>query len=214
MKVQFLETKALEAQIDQFLDIITQGALGMKQALSYYYEGSDKEFADRIHRVSDLENQADDIRKRTETTLYTFSLIPESRGDVLSILENMDNVIDRVKNVLQRFDVEQPEIPIAYLDDFLRLTESTVCAVDNVVGAARAYFRDVGSARDFVNKVDFYESEADRVGFSLKKQIFSSDLSLSQRIHLRHFVDQIESISDIAENVAERIAIAAIKRTL
>lgn len=214
MRLPFSETKAIESQIDQFLDILIKGVLTMREALQYYLEGNDEDFVDRIEKVRVLENQADDIRMNTETTLYTYALIPESRGDVLDILERMDNVIDRVKEVLQRFSVERPNISEEYQGTFHKLTESTVNAVDNVVGAARAYFREVDTVRDYINKVGHYESEADRHALQLKKQIFNSDMRLAEKMHLRYFIEQVESISDIAENVGDALAIAAIKRSL
>jgi hypothetical protein len=68
--------------------------------------------------------------------------------------------------------------------------------------------------RDCINKVDFYESEADRAGLRLKKQIFQSDMDLARKHHLRYFADALESLSDIAEEVSERLSIASIKRSL
>ena len=214
MLLPFGQTKALEAQVDEFLDIIIKGTLAMQQALVSYLDRDTEDFVNRIRTVSDLERQADDIRKHTETNLYTHSLIPESRGDVLGLLENMDNVIDTSKEVLQSFEVERPEIPEEYRRSFAELTDYTVKAVDNVVTAARCYFRDINQVRDYINKVDFYESEADKAGLKLKKQIFRSAMDLSQKLHLRYFAEQIESISDIAEAVSERLLIAAIKRTI
>jgi hypothetical protein len=214
MLIPFARASALENQVDEFLDTITQGVLGMQEALIHYFADDHEEFSDRLTKVRQLENKADEIRKHTETSLYTHSLIPESRGDVLALLENMDNVVDRAKEVLQRFDVERPEIPGEFVTGFLELTEKSVQTVDNCVAAARAYFRDVNMVRDFINKVDFYESEADRAGLKLKKKIFASDLDLGQKMHLRYFAEQVESISDLAEHVSERLAISAIKRSI
>lgn len=214
MQLPFAGTRAIESQVDEFLDIIVKGILTLQQAIADYLQDQREGFASRIAQVSDLEHQADDICKRTETVLYTHSLIPESRGDVLSLLENMDNIIDRAKEVLQRFRIERPSIAPELHDLFTKLTESTVHSVDEVVGAARAYFRDTSRVRDFINKVDFYEKEADRTGLSLRQQIFASDIHLSNKLHLRYFAEQIESISDIAKEVGEGLAIAALKRSL
>ena len=210
----FAKTKALESQVDGFLDTIVQGVLALKQAIKAYLEEREDEFAACIKKVSELERSADETRKQTETALYTNSLIPESRGDVLGLLENLDNVIDRAKAVVQSFEVQKPQIPGEYHPRFLDLTDLSIQAVDHVVQAARSYFRDVRAVPDHINKVDFYESEADRIGLALKKMIFDSELDLSHKMHLRYFAERIESISDIAEDVAERLNIAAIKRSI
>lgn len=214
MRLPFGQTKALENQTDEFLDAVIKGTLALRQALVAYLDGDNEEFASRIKKVSEFERRADDLRKDTETALYQHSLIPESRGDVLGLLETMDNLIDRAKEVLQSIDVQRPQIPEEYRKPFLELMENSILAVESVVAAARCYFREVHEVRDHINKVDFYEREADRSGLKLMKQIFSSDLELACKLHLRYFADQIESISDIAEHVGERIAIATIKRSI
>jgi hypothetical protein len=86
--------------------------------------------------------------------------------------------------------------------------------VENVVAASRCYFREVHRVRDFINKVDYYESEADHAGLKLKRMIFDSDMELAHKLHLRYYAEKLETLSDIAEAVGERLAIAAIKRTI
>ena len=68
--------------------------------------------------------------------------------------------------------------------------------------------------KDHINKVDFYEGEADRAALKLKKRIFRSELPLSRKQHLRYFAEAIEDLSDLAWDVAQLLAVAAIKRTV
>jgi predicted phosphate transport protein (TIGR00153 family) len=209
----FGKTKALEAQIDQFLDTITKGTLCMREAIASYLSGDDEDFKSRLEMIRDYEHLADDLRKSTETTLYTYSLIPESRADVMELLDNLDNVIDRAKHIVQEFHVQSPDVEVGYLDQFAALTSKSVHAVEHAVDAARCYFRDESRLRDCITKVEFYEKEADRAGLRLKKMIYESDLDLSRKHHLRYFADSLESLSDIAEEVVDRLLIASIKRS-
>jgi predicted phosphate transport protein (TIGR00153 family) len=212
MLSSFGKTKRLESQVDEFLDLITKGTLCMRAGIRSYLEGDDEEFQNRLEMVHDYERKADELRRRTEAMLYTHSLIPESRADVLRLLENLDDVIDCANHILQEFDVQQPDVEIGYFDLFVQVADKSVRAVEHVVQAARAFFRSESQLRDCINKVDFYESEADRVGLRLKKQIYQSDLPLARKHHLRYFADALESLSDIAEEVSEQLAIASIKR--
>jgi predicted phosphate transport protein (TIGR00153 family) len=213
MLSSFGKTKLLESQVDQFLDLITKGTLCMRAAIQSYLGGDDEDFQSRLVLVSDYERKADDLRRSTQAMIYTYSLIPESRADVLGLLENLDSVIDRAKQVVQEFDVQEPDVEIGYFDLYLQVTNKSVKAVEQAVDAARAFFRNESRMRDCINKVDFYESEADRAGFRLKKQIYQSDLDLARKHHLRYFADALESLSDIAQEVSERLTIASIKRS-
>ncbi len=214
MEIPFGKTRRLESQIDQFLDLITKGTLCMREGIRSYLSGDDEDFQNRLEMVRGYERKADELRKNTESMLYTYSLIPESRADILGLLENLDNVIDRAKHILQEFDVQEPDVEVGYLDLYVQVTEKSVKAVEQVVDATRAFFRNESRMRDCINKVDFYESEADRAGLRLKKQIFQSDMDLARKQHLRYFADALESLSDIAEEVSERLSIASIKRSL
>jgi len=209
----FGKTKALEAQVDQFLDLIIKGTLCMREAIISYLSADDEDFKTRLEMVRDYEHDADDLRKSTETALYTHSLIPESRADVMGLLEHLDNVIDRAKKIVQDFDVQRPDVEVGYLDQFTALTSKSVHAVEHAVDAARAFFRDESRMRDCIAKVEFYESEADRAGVRLKKIIYESDVDLARKHHLRYFADSLESLSDIAEEVADHLLIASIKRS-
>jgi uncharacterized protein Yka (UPF0111/DUF47 family) len=60
----------------------------------------------------------------------------------------------------------------------------------------------------------FYEHEADRRGDLIKRTVFKMPIDLSQKIHMRYFAYHIETISDEAEDVCDRLAIATIKRSL
>jgi predicted phosphate transport protein (TIGR00153 family) len=214
MLTPFGKTKRLESQVDQFLDLITRGTFCMREAIGSYLGGDDEDFQARLEMVGDYERKADELRKSTETMLYAYSLLPESRGDILGLLEDLDNVIDRAKQIVQEFDVQQPDIEIGLLDLYVELTNKSVKAVDQVVEATRAFFLNEARLRDCINKVGFYESEADRAGLRLKRQIFQSDMELARKHHLRYFADALESLSDIAEVVSERLTIANIKRSL
>jgi len=163
----FGRAKELESQVDQFLDLITKGTFCMREAIGSYLGGDDEDFQSRLEMVRDYERRADELKASTETMLYTHSLIPESRADVLELLEKLDDVIDRAKQIVQEFDVQQPDVEVGYFDLFVQLTDKSVRAVEQVVSAARAFFRNESQLRDFINKVDFYESEADRIGIEL-----------------------------------------------
>lgn len=210
----FKSTKQIEGEIDNFLDTVNEGALVFTEAVHCYLASDEALFMDKLKRIDDLEGRADQLRRHVETQLYRYSLIPEHRGDVLGLLENMDNVIDMMKENLFDFSVEKPKIPDEFDDSFVRLAEASRNAAEWVVVSARAFFRDPETVNDHLFKVYHYEREADQISLRLKEKIFSSSLDLASKIHLRYFVNNVERVSDMAEAVGERLAIYSIKRTV
>ena len=214
MKFLFKNVRALEAQIDDFLDAISEGMLVFKEGIKDYLNKKSDQFEIRIKQIGDYERKADRLRREIENELYSHSLIPEHRGDVLGLLENIDHVINAGKEVLNQFSVEEPDIPSDLHADFLQLTEKSICAAEAIVKAARSFFRDISSVKDSLHKVYFYETEADQVGDQVKRRIFSMDIDLSRKMHLRYFASHVERISDRAEEVADRLSIYTIKRNI
>ena len=211
----FRRTKVLEMEIDEFLDKLSQSALVFKHAISVYMaNGASDEFEDKLRHINDLESSADVLRRTIETQLYSQTLIPDSRGDVLGLLENLDSVLNQFEGALWGFSIETPDILEEYRADYQTLANLAVDSVESLVLASRAFFRNIEAVGDHMHKVLFFEKEADKVGTKLKRAIFGSDLPLSHKAHLRNFVEHIDNVADMAEDVADRLAIYTIKRTV
>lgn len=210
----FKSTKMIEVQIDEFLDAISQGVIVFKQAIKSYLESEQEKLEENINSIKNLENKADNLRRGVENHLYTHSLIPENRGDVLGLLENLDNVIDTAKNTVNNFSIESPDIPMELIKEFIELSEQAAMAAESIVLAARAFFRDVKAVKEHLHKVYFYEKEADKTARRLKQHVFKLPIDLSRKIHLTTFVQHVDFLADRAEAVADRLSIYAIKRNV
>lgn len=207
--------RTIERQIDEFLDAVQEGVMTFHEAIRSYLAGRSEEFVARLQALDALENKGDKLSREIEARLYSHSLIPEHRGDVLDLLEHTDDMIDTAKASLHQFDVEHPDVPGGYNEAFDRLAEVCRLAVESAVLAMRAFFRDFRQVNDHLVKVHHYEHEADLLSDSLKRAVFEDPaLDLARRIHLRYFALNIEKISDSAKEVADRLAIYAIKRSL
>lgn len=210
----FKSSRSVELKIDGFFDTVAEGCLVYRAGVCAYLTNDGPAFENAIVTIDKLEAQADRLSKEVESHLYSHSLIPEHRGDVLGLLENTDNIIDTAKSSLYQFSVEQPEVPDQFNDAFRKLAEAGCEGSEAVIVSARAFFNDVSSVKDNLFKVHHFEKEADKISDALKRSIFASDLDLAHKIHLRYFALNVEKISDRAEEVADRLAIYAIKRTI
>lgn len=211
----FVRTKAIENQINEFLDKISEAGLVFEMGMAAYMHcgvGEDCEM--KLEQVSELERRGDELRRDIETALYTELLIPDSRGDVLSLLEDLDYLLDVMKSTLLNISIERPDIPDDGEPDLKELVAMAVKAVESTVQASRAFFADISGVRDHIHKIGFFEREADKIALRLKKRIFDSDLPLDRKLHLRDLVDTVEKLPDEAENVGDKLSIYTIKRSL
>ena len=210
----FSKTKELEAQTDEFCDKVSEGALAFKLGFQRYLEGDTAGFQEKLHHVSSLESRGDELRREIQRRLYVETLIPESRGDVLELLEYTDEILNACDGALWQLEIEKPELSDELKNHFANLAESVVDAVEALVRALRAFFRGSESLTDDMHKVLFYESEADKTGHKLMGAVFSSDMDLSQKNQLRSIVLHIDNIADIAEDVSDKLAVFALKRAI
>jgi predicted phosphate transport protein (TIGR00153 family) len=209
----FHTTKEVETHFDSFLDTVSQGGMAFRSAVETYLDAAGNgDLKAKLDQLNDLEHKGDDLRRQVEHELYTLALIPDFRGDVLSLLEDLDSLLNVMEETMVSFEIERPAFPPELHADLRQLAENVSLAVESAVMASRAFLRDIQSVRDHLHKVMFYEKEADRASDKLKRAVFASSLPLAEKLHLRRFVDQIDHIADESEDVADWLAIYTIKR--
>jgi len=216
MQFRIIKRKmGIEKQIDDFLDQVSRSGLLFRNGVDDYLKGNSSAFEEKIEHIRKTEHSGDALRRSLEEQLYSRTLIPESRGDVLELLENMDALLDRFKGALFRFDIEQPSFDTDFHDDFRKLVDCVVEAVEAMVRSSRAFFKDINAVADHMHKVSYWETESDKVSTRLQRAIFGrKDLHLSQKIQLRDFVRHVDKIADRAEDVSDMLSIYVIKRSL
>ncbi len=210
----FGKSKELIGQIDIYLNLIQKSGLIFHEAIKEYVKGELDLFEQRVTQIKKAENEADSLRRDIKHKLYAHLLIPDSRGDVLALLETLDDVVDVAFKILQSISIETPEIPDSLKSDFNKMAEYSVLAVESLVSACNAYFTDLSTVNDHINRVFFYEHEVDEVEERIKRSVFKKDevRKFSKKVQLRYFAEKMALLSDVAENVCDRLSVFVIKR--
>lgn len=206
------KTITLETEIDAYLDLVIKGGLVFKQGIKCYLDGQMDAFDGFMAELRSIEENADDLRRNIEINLYARTLIPESRGDVLGLLESCDKALNITRDTLLEFSVEIPGIASSLHQDFLDIADSAIACLENTVAGIRSYFTNIGAVRDYVNKVQFYKKVTNKIAEKIKRTIFREEKDLAMKIHMRYFTFHIERIAEESEDVCDRLSIAAIKR--
>ena len=205
----------IEKQVDEFMDRVSEAGLLCMNGMESYLKGNMEAFAQAMTSIRETEHKGDALRRSIEQDLFTKTLIPESRGDVMELLEDMDALLDRFTGLIWQFEIERPDICPEFHDDFKELLHYSVESVEADVRSCRAFFKDIHAVNDHIHKVSFWEKESDKVSTRLQRAIFRrQDLHLSHKMHLRFFAKQVDRIADEAEDVADRLNIYVIKRML
>jgi len=216
MSILFKNTNSVILNIEEFFDTIDKGVLTFKEGVSNYINKNMAAFENNLKQIDKLESTADELLRKVENDLYVHSLLPQYRGDVLRLMDKTDDIIDTAKENLYQFDVEIPKIPEELNEEYIKLTEISVLAVEALIPAAKAFFTDPKAVKERLHRVFFYEKEADQLANAIKRRLFREmpELKLSEKMHLRYFALHIEHISDVANAVADILSVLAIKRTV
>ena len=206
-------TKNLIIKIDEFFDDIDLGLLVFREGIKAYLEKDMDSFKRHLQKVDALENNADKLQRAIENEMITHSILPQHRAEVCALIDELDEIIDALKSSLNEINIEMPVIPSTLNKNFISLTETSINAAEELIPAARAYFKAPYTVREKLLKVYYFESETDKLSLSTKKIIFQemNELDLAHKAHLRYIIHHIENISDLAQKAADLLSGMAIK---
>jgi hypothetical protein len=150
----FGETKKLEREIDEFVDILSEVGRVCKSIIPTYLNNSTNgKFDEMVEQVKLMESKADKITKLVDHTLYEETLIPDARSDVLRVLEHLDEVIGMYQGNCYHFSIQKPNFPKEFHEDLIDLTETVVNCVESLCLTVRSFFREIKSVRDNAHKM-------------------------------------------------------------
>lgn len=184
------------------------------KSMRAYLHADQADFEHCSAELKRIEKDADKLLITINHQLYTYMLYPNIQKDISKLLNTLDDVIDTTKQVIIQLSIEKPDIPEFLKRCFAELTEASGRAVYEAAAATGCFFLDAVLVEDHVNKVAFYENEADKMEkmIKLKSHSTGSIESLSHRSHLCYFAEKMALPSDKAHRVAKDLLIYTINR--
>ncbi|MBC8302948.1 MAG: DUF47 family protein [Pelagibacterales bacterium] len=206
------DQKELINSINLFLDNILEVNSLFENLMKEFFLKNYKKVEDLTLKISDLESACDKLRRTTERKIYQETLIPEQRGDVLGMLENLDKIPGQLQGNAHRINTEKPDIHKELHDDFNNLVQNNSTCVKLLISGSKQFFIDPKKTIEDCLLVSKHESTGDKISTKLKNAIFNNNnLDLSQKMHLRYFVEIIDEVANLAEDVADRLIISSVK---
>jgi predicted phosphate transport protein (TIGR00153 family) len=207
--------KKIEEQLTDYRHKVALCLDGFYQALRQYSESKDrKQLEENFVKVSRIESEADDIRREIEVMMYSKALFPESRGDIMGLLEAVDKVPNQAEAAVEMLLTHRIEIPEVFGSKILRLAEICHRCVETLLDGMGKLFTDFTNATAAIGQVDELESEADKLEAVLTELIFASQIDGYDKLLLRDLVANIAAVADRAENAGDRIRIIVAKRKI
>lgn len=212
----FRKNNVVTKMVEEYLDKAEQCLALLHESFAVYAaDGLGAAFDELVDRTHMAESCCDDLRRQIEASLYEKALIPESRGDILNLLESVDKIPNQAESVLFHVQMQLLHIPQRHLAKFQQLVHINREAFSRLAAAIRALFVDAEKVRGLVNEVDKTESASDHLEREMIRAFFEDkELDLQTRLLLKELVIETGKISNRCENTADRITIITIKRAV
>jgi uncharacterized protein len=205
--------RMVQKKIEEYFASVHECLITFRTAIDYWFEhGIDARVRTYFDRTHAQESKADDILMEIDVMLYEKTLLPESRRDILILLERADNIPDQAETALNRIEARQIVLPDFMRDETLELVRISVEAGEQVAEIARQTLGTNCNVLALVEEVDRLESVCDRIEQSLTRKLFRSSLDKADKIICGTLIEDIGDISDHCENVANFLKIFHIKR--
>jgi predicted phosphate transport protein (TIGR00153 family) len=209
----FRKQKQVESLIFRYLDDLRRVQENFMQAIHSRLDNCVTDqfdfLAEQTHK---FESMADDVREEIKTLMYGKALIPESRGDIMGLLETIDQIPSYFELILNIIKTQKLSIPVFLIPDIRELIQVSMESCDLVIQQVEDLFMRRERIRELVSVIDQKESQCDDIERRIITRIFDSDLDPFLKLQLKELVVFMGEISDQADRVSKRINIVSLKR--
>ena len=173
-------------------------------------------------RISDDENQADELKKQFRLNMPKSLFMPVSRGDLLGILAQQDNIANTAKDVCGIVLGREMDIPTSLQSDFIAYVKSAIetcekarTAIDELDELLETGFtgQEVKFVKKLIRDLDTQEQKVDKRERKLRHRLFKieGDIPPVHVMFLYNVIDNIGEIADTAERVGNQLELLLAK---
>lgn len=212
-KFFFKKEQQLESLISQYLENLSRTQEHFVKAMDTCLdEGLCGEFAFLIEQTHKFESKADEIRDEINYLMYSRALIPESREDIMSLIEQVE-VIPRIfELVLHLIHAQKLKIPDSIMLDVKDLIRISVESCELMIKQIDLMVKNRQGIRALMSTIDHNESHCDHIERSLMLKVFGSDMELVHKLQLKELIIAMGEVSDQADRISKRVNILTLKR--
>jgi len=213
----FKKEKAVRKLVLSHLDEVQECLSETRNILEDYLSGNIESVCERARHVVEIESRADELEREIRDKLLDGAFLPTIRSDVYRLVEAVDSIAGKSEDVARFLRAQRPNIPENLEAELLQLFRQSLDCFQELRKALRDYFKPKGkieNLHEHVGRVSDLETGVDKLEAALALQIFDSELSLSEKIHLEQLVKRIADLADLSEDAADELEYAAMKSVM
>ena len=209
----FKKERQLESLIYSYLENIGKTQNNFVKAMNICLkEGVSDDFCFLIDQTHKFESRADDLRDEINELMYSRALIPESREDIMALIEQIDAIPRSFEHVLNMIRTEKIAFPEFLVLDIQELIRVSMESCDLIVKQIDVMIKKREGIRALMSTIDQNESHCDHIERRIITRLFESELDPYIKLQLKELVIVLGEISDQTDRVSKRVNIMTMKR--
>lgn len=165
--------------------------------------------------VSEAEAAADASLRQMIDSLGKTSFLPSTRQDLISVATSCDAIANKCETFSQMVVHQHFRFPADFNDDLLKVLSITHMQFEVLKASISNLFSNFNSMikdHSILDEIRDYESEIDVIEQNLYGKTFALDMDLAHQTQISNFVTLACDLSDIIENIADKIQIMLVTR--
>ena len=182
-------------------EVAVQEAELLIEAIESFTEAEHlKEVMERAH---ELEHKGDEINHAIFKTVATDFITPIEREDIINMSQYLDNIIDYIEDVMQRFYMYDVHFIHHDALEFAHLIKKSCVALDKAMEDFRN-FKKSKMFKQLIIDVNDYEEEADQLYMTVIRKLHTHDRENPMRVLVwSQIFDRMEKCCDSCEHAAD-----------
>jgi predicted phosphate transport protein (TIGR00153 family) len=211
----FKKERQLESLIYSYLENLGKIQNHFVKAMNICLkEGVSDDFCFLMDQTHKFESRADDLRDETNELMYSRALIPESREDIMALLERVDEIPRSFEQILNMIRTQKLSFPKFLILDIQELIRVSMESCDMMAKQIDVLIKKKEGVRMLMSTIDQNESHCDHIERRIITKLFDSDLEPFLKLQLKEMVIVMGEISDQADRVSKRVNIMTMKRRI
>lgn len=213
LSVFFKKERQLESLLYNYLENLGMIQNHFVKAMNLCLkEGVSDDFCFLMEQTHKFESRADDMRDAVNELMYRKALIPESREDIMALLEKVDEIPRSFEQILNMIRTQKLGFPEFLTLDIQELIRVSMESCDLMGKQIDVWIKKKEGIRILMSTIDQNESHCDHIERRIITKIFESDIDPFHKLQLKEIVIVLGEISDQADRVSKRINILTMKR--
>ncbi len=165
--------------------------------------------------IGKAEAIADNSLRRMIDSLEGGLFLPSTKEEIIAIATICDRIANKCEGMAKTAVFQKFTFPQEFAEDLLEIIAITHKQFDILEDSISNLFLDFGEMlkdHSILDEIRAEESKVDEIEEKLYKRIFELDVELAKQMQISKFVEMICAISDLIENIADKIQIMLVTR--